>query len=63
MFRGVLAGRMVQGVLLRMNQDTRAFTLVANWGNSPEQHNYQIHSICIHYHTILIIFLSEKKKP
>ena len=31
-----LAGRMVQGIVLRMGPNTRVFTLAGKWGISPE---------------------------
>ena len=54
-----LAGWLVQGVLLRMDQDTRAFILLASWGNSPEKHNFEIH-IDIYYIIQYLSFSPEK---
>ena len=36
----VWAGRTLKGVVLRTGRYARAFTLVANWGNSPEWYIY-----------------------
>ena len=41
-----------QGVMQKMDHYTRAFTLVAKWGNSPGWHIYTcISHICVIYHS------------
>ena len=38
---------MGQDVWLRMDQNTREYTLVAKWGNLSDYHNFEIHTIFI----------------